>query len=244
LLAGVRVYGVDVHIGSQITDLAPFERAFGRVRDLVRVLRAEGHAIDRLDIGGGLGVPYGDRSGEQRIPPSPEEYAAMVRRLVDPLGVSLIVEPGRAVAANAGVLVSRVLYVKEGEARTFLILDAGMNDLLRPALYNAFHEIVPIAPRAGAPRSYDVVGPVCETGDRFAIARALNPLQPGDLVSFMTAGAYGAVLSSQYNSRPLVPEVLVDGARWAIIRRRPNFDDMVNAEQNPVWKTVAEQRAG
>ncbi len=240
LLAGVRVCGVDVHIGSQITDLAPFERAFGRVRDLVRVLRAEGHAIDRLDIGGGLGVPYGDRSGEQRIPPSPEEYAAMVRRVVDPLGVSLIVEPGRAIAANAGVLVSRVLYVKEGEARTFLILDAGMNDLLRPALYNAFHEIVPIAPRAGAPRSYDVVGPVCETGDRFAIARALNPIQSGDLVSFMTAGAYGAVLSSQYNSRPLVPEVLVDGARWAIIRRRPNFDDMVNAEQNPVWKTVAD----
>jgi diaminopimelate decarboxylase len=234
-LKGVKVCGVDVHIGSQIADLAPFERAFLRVAELVTSLRADGHAIERLDLGGGLGVPYGDPEAEPCEPPSPDDYAAMVRRIMAPLGVRLILEPGRLIAANAGALIARVLYVKEGEQRPFLILDAGMNDLLRPALYGAFHEILAVAQRPGATREYDVVGPVCETGDRFAKARALPPLEAGDLVAFMTAGAYGAALSSQYNSRPLAPEVLVDGARHAVIRRRPAYDEMVAAERNPVW---------
>lgn len=234
-LKGVRVAGVDVHIGSQITDLEPFERAFSRIADLVKTLRADGHAIERLDLGGGLGVPYGDRTEPPGDPPSPDDYAAMVKRIAAPLGVKLVLEPGRLIAANAGALVARVLYVKEGEGGPFLILDAGMNDLLRPALYGAFHEIIPVSPRPGEARAYDVVGPVCETGDRFAKARTLAPLESGDLVAFMTAGAYGAVLSSQYNSRPLAPEVLVDGARFAVIRRRPAYDDMVAAERDPVW---------
>jgi len=233
-LKGVKVCGVDVHIGSQITELGPFERAFSRVGDLVAALRADGCPIERLDIGGGLGVPYGDPGSAS--PPSPDEFAAMVQRKIAPLKLSLIVEPGRAVAANAGVLVSRVIYMKEGEARTFLILDAGMNDLIRPALYDAYHEIVPVALRNGPARAVDVVGPVCETGDRFARARVLPPLLPGDLVAFMTAGAYGAVLSSQYNSRPLIPEILVDGERWAVIRRRPDYDAMVAGERDPVWR--------
>jgi diaminopimelate decarboxylase len=234
-LKGVRVEGVDVHIGSQITDLAPFERAFQRVAELVTSLRADGHAIARLDLGGGLGVPYGDPAAGAADPPSPDDYAAMVKRIASPLGVKLVLEPGRLITANAGALVARVLYVKEGEDRAFLILDAGMNDLLRPALYGAFHEIVAVAPRPGEARAYDVVGPVCETGDRFAEARMLPPLQAGDLVAFMTAGAYGAVLSSTYNSRALAPEVMVDGGRFAIVRRRVTYDDMVAAERNPAW---------
>lgn len=234
-LKGVRVEGVDVHIGSQISDLAPFERAFRRVAELVKSLRSDGHAINRLDLGGGLGVPYGDPAAEASDLPSPDDYAAMVKRIAAPLGVKLVLEPGRLIAANAGALIARVLYVKEGEDRAFLILDAGMNDLLRPALYSAYHEIVAVAPRPGDARVYDVVGPVCETGDRFAKARMLPPVEAGDLVAFMTAGAYGAVLSSAYNSRPLAPEALVDGGRFAVIRRRPSYDDMVAAERNPVW---------
>ncbi len=235
-LKNVKVVGVDVHIGSQITDLGPFERAFARVGDLVQALRADGHGILRLDLGGGLGVPYGDPDAEIQNPPSPEDYAAMVRRVTAPLGVTLILEPGRAIAANAGVLVARVLYVKKGERRDFLILDAGMNDLIRPALYDAFHEIAAVEPRKGALREYDVVGPVCETGDRFARARALPPMAAGDLVALMSAGAYGAVLSSQYNSRALAPEVMVNGARWAIVRRRPDHDAMVESERDPEWR--------
>ncbi len=231
----VKVCGVDVHIGSQIAALAPFERAFLRVAELVRTLRSDGHAIERLDLGGGLGVPYGDLESAAADPPLPAEYAAMVKRIAGPLGVKLILEPGRLIAANAGALIARVLYVKEGEARPFLILDAGMNDLIRPALYGAFHEILPVRPRGGATRAYEVVGPVCETGDRFALARALPPFAAGDLAAFMTAGAYGAVLSSQYNSRPLTPEVMVDGARYGLIRRRPTYDDMVAAERAPNW---------
>ncbi len=236
-LKNVKAVGVDVHIGSQITDLAPFERAFTRVADLVTALRADGHAIGRLDLGGGLGVSYGDPAAPADIP-SPEDYAAMVKPLVTTLGVALIFEPGRVIAANAGVLIARVLYVKEGEAGRFLILDAGMNDLLRPALYGAYHEILAVEPRDGPLRDYDVVGPVCETGDRFAKARRLPPLAAGDLVALMTAGAYGAVLSSQYNSRPLVAETMIDGARWALIRRRPDFDAMVAAERDPVWRGI------
>ncbi len=234
-LKGVRVEGVDIHIGSQISDLAPFERAFRRVAELVTALRADGHAVNRLDLGGGLGVPYGDPAADRGDPPSPDDYAAMVKRVTAPLGVKLVLEPGRLIAANAGALVARVLFIKEGEGRTFLILDAGMNDLLRPALYGAFHELVAVAPRAGEARAYDVVGPVCETGDRFAKARILPPLEAGDLVAFMSAGAYGAVLSSSYNTRPLAPEVLVDGGRYAVIRRRPSYDDMVAEERHPAW---------
>ncbi len=237
-LQSIRIVGVDVHIGSQITDLGPFERAFARVAELVTSLRADGHTIERLDLGGGLGVPYGDPASSLPDPPSPEEYAAMVRRISAPLGVKLILEPGRLIAANAGILVARVIYVKEGVANPFLILDAGMNDLLRPALYGAWHTVAAVAPRAGALREYDIVGPVCETGDRFAKARAMTEMQAGDLVAFMTAGAYGAVLSSQYNSRPLIPEVMVDGARYAIVRRRPDFEAMLAAERDPEWTAL------
>lgn len=231
-LGGIGIKGVDVHIGSQISDLAPFERAFMRVADLVRALRADGHPIGRLDLGGGLGIPYGDEGD----PPHPDDYAKLIRPIAAPLGVQLIFEPGRMIVGNAGILVSRVLYVKPGEAKEFLIIDAGMNDLIRPALYDAFHAIEPVRPRAGARRDYDVVGPVCETGDRFAKSRALAPIEAGDLVAVMSAGAYCAVQASQYNSRPLVPEVLVSGARYAIIRRRPTFDEMVEAERSPDWR--------
>lgn len=231
-LPGVAARGVDVHIGSQISDLAPFEKAFERVADLVRDLRADGCQIDRLDLGGGLGVPYGDKG----TPPHPDDYAALIRRIAAPLGVQLIFEPGRMIVGNAGVLVSRVVHVKDGEAKKFLIVDAAMNDLIRPALYDAYHAIESVRPRAGSVQSYDVVGPVCETGDRFARGRDLPPMKAGDLVIFGTAGAYGAVQASQYNTRPLVPEVLVNGARYAVIRRRPDYDEMVKSERDPQWR--------
>lgn len=233
-MTGIAVKGVDVHIGSQISDLAPFEAAFRRVGDLVLALRADGCAIDRVDLGGGLGIPYGD----QPDPPHPYDYAAVVRRIAAPLNVELIFEPGRMIVGNAGVLVSRALYVKEGEAKRFLIVDAAMNDLIRPALYDAYHAIEPVRLRDGPLRDFDVVGPVCETGDRFAKSRALPAIEAGDLVAFMSAGAYGAVQASQYNSRALVPEVLVSGARFAVIRRRPSFDAMVAGERNPEWRST------
>ncbi|MFZ5616040.1 MAG: diaminopimelate decarboxylase [Pseudomonadota bacterium] len=233
-LRGVAIKGVDVHIGSQISELAPFERAFMRVADLVRDLRKDGHPIERVDLGGGLGIPYGDKPE----PPHPDEYARLIRRIAAPLGVELIFEPGRMIVGNAGILVARVLYVKEGESRRFLIVDAAMNDLIRPALYDAWHAIEPVRGRAGEKIAYDVVGPVCESGDRFAKARMLAPMKDGDLVAFMSAGAYGAVQASQYNSRPLTPEVLISGARFAIIRRRPDYDAMLAAERNPVWAAL------
>lgn len=236
-LQGIEIKGVDVHIGSQISELAPFASAFERVAGLVRDLRADGHRIERLDLGGGLGISYGDAMN----PPHPDEYAKLIRRIAKPLGVRLIFEPGRMIVGNAGVLVSRALYVKEGEANRFLIVDAGMNDLIRPALYDAYHAIEPVRRREGAPRAFDVVGPVCETGDRFAKSRLLSPIEAGDLVAFMSAGAYGAAQSSQYNSRPFAPEVLVSGARRAIIRRRPNYDAMVAPERNPEWKEIKER---
>lgn len=234
-LPHIEVVGVDVHIGSQITELAPFEAAFRKVADLVRTLRASDCNIERLDLGGGLGVPYDADAG--KAPPAPADYAAMIRPIAEPLGVRLVFEPGRMIVGNAGVLVSRVIHVKDGAEKRFLILDAAMNDLMRPALYDAHHEIVPVAePAANAARSpYDVVGPVCETGDLFARARALPPLADGDLAAFMTAGAYGASLSSEYNTRPLAPEVLVDGARHAVIRRRPTFEEMTARETIPDW---------
>ncbi|MEQ1931211.1 MAG: diaminopimelate decarboxylase [Parvularculaceae bacterium] len=229
-LPGIDIKGVDLHIGSQVTDLQPFRLAFARIAELVRALRADGHAIERLDVGGGLGVPYGDNGD----PPGPEEYAAVLREIAGPLGVKLIVEPGRLIAANAGVLVSRVLYVKTGAERRILIVDAGMNDLIRPALYDAYHAIEPVRRIPGAALLvYDVVGPVCESSDRFAAARTLPELREGDLIAFMTAGAYGASQSSEYNSRPLAPEVLVNGARFAVIRRRPSVDEMMARESIP-----------
>ena len=233
-LGGVDIRGVDVHIGSQISDLAPFERAFERVGDLVRALRNDGHSIGRIDLGGGLGVPYGDRED----PPHPDDYAKLIRRLTATLDVELIFEPGRMIVGNAGVLVSRVIYVKEGEFKRFAIVDAGMNDLIRPALYDAYHAIEPVRVRPGEAQIYDVVGPVCESGDRFARARSLPPLAAGDLVIFKTAGAYGAVQSSQYNSRPLAPEALVNGSSFAVIRRRPSYEEIIACEREPVWKEL------
>ncbi|MBB4285001.1 diaminopimelate decarboxylase [Roseospira goensis] len=231
---GIALKGVALHIGSQILDLAPFEAAFLRVRDLVALLRADGVAVERLDLGGGLGVPY--HAGDE-TPPPPTAYAEVVRRTVGDLGCALTIEPGRAIAGNAGVLLSRVIYLKEGITRAFAIVDAAMNDLMRPALYDAWHDIRPVrAPSAGTEtRLLDVVGPVCESGDTFARDRTLPPLVAGDLVAFMTAGAYGAVMANQYNGRPLVPEVLVDGDRFHVVRRRPSLDDLAALEDLPPW---------
>jgi diaminopimelate decarboxylase len=233
-LKGIAIVGIDVHIGSQITDLAPFEAAFRRVGELVQTLRADGHAIARLDLGGGLGVPYIE---DNQPPPDPTAYGAMVTRVTKDLGCRLIFEPGRLIAANAGVLVTRVIYVKRGDAKTFLIVDAGMNDLIRPALYDSHHEIVPLRePVPGAERvKYDVVGPVCETSDLFAGARALPELKPGDLVAIQSAGAYGAVMASSYNARPPAAEVLVRGAEWAIVRARLTHEQLIAQDHIPDW---------
>lgn len=231
-LPGIKVVGVDVHIGSQIADLAPFEAAFTRVRDLISELRADGHTIDRLDLGGGLGIPYGDGTS----PPLPAEYGAMIKKITAPLNLRLVFEPGRMIVGNAGILLARVVYVKKAENRRFLILDSGMNDLIRPALYDAHHAIWPIRePDSQTTHAYDVVGPVCETGDRFALARNLPEISQGDLVAFLSAGAYGAVQASQYNTRPLVPEVLVRGSEYAVIRHRPSFDEMIALEHKADW---------
>lgn len=220
------------HIGSQITDLAPLEAAFGLLRKLTETLRQQGLTVTRIDLGGGLGVPY---TGGARIA-SPADYADMVARVLDGLDVEAAFEPGRLLAANAGVLLSRVIQITErADGRRFLVLDAAMNDLMRPAMYDAFHEVKPVVPREGAGIAYDIVGPVCETGDTFARDRSLPPLQAGDLVVFTGAGAYGAVMSSEYNSRPLVPEVLVDGDRWAVVRVRPTYEEMLARETTAEW---------
>ncbi|MGR3485747.1 MAG: diaminopimelate decarboxylase [Paracoccaceae bacterium] len=242
-LPGLKVVGLDVHIGSQLTELAPFEAAYRKVADLARALRADGHDIARLDLGGGLGIPY---ARDNAVPPAPAEYGDMVRRTVGDLGCEIEIEPGRLIAGNAGLLLSRVLYLKEGDGRDFLILDAAMNDLLRPAMYDAHHDIVPLVqPSPGAPRrDFDVVGPVCESGDTFAKARPLPPLSQGDLVAFRSAGAYGAVMASEYNSRPLVPEVLVDGDQFAVIRGRPTFDEMLARDTLPPWMAEGRPERG
>jgi diaminopimelate decarboxylase len=233
-LKGIEIVGIDVHIGSQLTELAPFETAFRRIGGLVQLLRADGHNISRLDLGGGLGVPY---ENNNEPPPDPVAYGAMVQRVTKDLGCRLIFEPGRLIAANAGVLVSRVIYVKQGDAKHFLIIDAGMNDLLRPALYDAWHEIVTVTePKPGAARvTYDVVGPVCETSDQFAAARSLPPLKDGDLVAILSAGAYGAVMASAYNARPPAPEVLVKGAEWAIVAPRQTHEQLIAQDRIPAW---------
>ncbi|WP_299968443.1 diaminopimelate decarboxylase [uncultured Roseobacter sp.] len=233
-MEGLEVIGIDVHIGSQLTDLTPFEVAYSKVAELTEVLRGDGHEIRRLDLGGGLGIPY---ARDNQAPPLPSDYGALVKRTLGHLGCEIEIEPGRLIAGNAGLLVSEVIYVKSGEDRDFLILDAAMNDLIRPAMYEAYHDIVPvIEPAPGTPpATYDVVGPVCESGDTFAKGREMPPVAPGDLVAFRSAGAYGAVMSSEYNSRPLIPEVLVKEDQFAVIRRRPTFDEMIKRDTIPQW---------
>ena len=233
-MKGLEVVGIDVHIGSQLTQLEPFRQAYEKVAALTEELRADGHDIRRLDLGGGLGIPY-TRSNE--APPLPLEYGAMIRETLGHLGCEIEIEPGRLVAGNAGIMVASVIYVKEGEGRNFLILDAAMNDLIRPAMYDAHHDIVPVTePHPGElPAVYDIVGPVCETGDTFARARDMAALEAGDLVAFRSAGAYGAVMASEYNSRPLIPEVLVRGDQFAVIRARPTLEEMLERDSIPVW---------
>ena len=228
----IETVGVACHIGSQITDLAPLEQAFRKMRALVERLRARGLPVRRLDLGGGLGVPYFN----QPEPPPPSAFAAMVERVLAGLDIELAFEPGRVIAANAGVLVSQVIHVyQRPEGRRFVVLDAAMNDLIRPAMYDAFHDLRPVKAGDADLALYDVVGPVCETGDTFARDRPLAPVAAGDLVAFMSAGAYGAVMSSEYNTRPLVPEVLVRGDRFAVVRRRPTYDEMLAREPVADW---------
>ncbi|MEZ5750738.1 MAG: diaminopimelate decarboxylase [Paracoccaceae bacterium] len=233
-LPGLQVIGIDMHIGSQLTDLAPFEAAYTKMADLVRTLRADGHTIERLDLGGGLGIPY-TRSNE--APPLPLDYGAMVKRVLGDLDCEIEIEPGRLISGNAGVLVTEVIYRKKAEEREFLIVDAAMNDLVRPAMYGAHHDIEPLVEATpGEPLvPVDIVGPVCESGDTFARQRPLPLMQAGDLIAFRSAGAYGAVMSSEYNSRPLIPEVLVSGDHFAVIRPRPSYDEMINRDRIPDW---------
>ncbi|HEV8035722.1 diaminopimelate decarboxylase [Yoonia sp.] len=233
-MPGLKVVGIDVHIGSQLTELAPFEAAYNKVAELTEQLRADGHEITRLDLGGGLGIPYA-RSNE--APPLPTDYGALIQRTVGHLGCEIEIEPGRLISGNAGLMVSKVIYVKSGEDREFLILDGAMNDLIRPAMYDAWHDIIPVneAPAGALPAKYDIVGPVCESGDTFAKGREMPPVKAGDLVAFRSAGAYGAVMSSEYNSRPLIPEVLVDGDQFAVIRPRPTYEEMIARDIVPAW---------
>lgn len=230
--AHLKPQGLAVHIGSQIRDLGPLEEAFRRTRALAERLRGQGHSVTHLDLGGGLGIPY----FHEPEPPPPAEYAAMVKRVFDGFDAHLAFEPGRLIAGNAGVLISRVIRYQERPDRRILVLDAAMNDLIRPAMYEAYHDVKPVrAPNTGAQEAVDIVGPICETGDTFARNRAMAPLQPGDLVAFLTAGAYGATMSSTYNSRALVPEVLVKGDRFEIIRRRVEIEEQIDLETLPSW---------
>ncbi|MET0631030.1 MAG: diaminopimelate decarboxylase [Xanthobacteraceae bacterium] len=233
-LPGLKVTGVDMHIGSQITELEPFDDAFALLSDFVRALRADGHAISHVDLGGGLGIPYRE---DNEPPPHPEAYAAIVKRATRDLGCTLIFEPGRLIVGNAGILVTRVLYLKRGEAKTFVIVDAGMNDLIRPTLYEAHHDIRPVRePRAGARRVVaDVVGPVCESGDFLALDRDMPEPQPSDLLAVMSAGAYGAVLAGTYNTRALIAEVLVREGEWALVRPRLEVAELIALDRLPPW---------
>jgi diaminopimelate decarboxylase len=233
-LPGLRVTGVDVHIGSQITDLGPMEAAFRILTDFVHELRADGHAINHVDFGGGLGIPYYE---DRAAPPEPVAYAAMVKRVAHNLGCRLMFEPGRMIVGNAGILVARVIHVKRGAAKTFVVIDAAMNDLIRPTLYEAYHEILPVQePRPGTPlATADVVGPVCETGDYLALDRQLPELASGDLIAIMTAGAYGAVQSGTYNTRALVPEVLVRGEQFSVVRPRVEVEQLIALDRIAPW---------
>ena len=233
-LPGIKVRGVDVHIGSQITDLAPMEVAFRLLADFVTVLRGDGHTISHVDVGGGLGIPYYE---DREVPPEPAAYAAMVKRVTHNLGCTLMFEPGRLIVGNAGILVARVVYVKHGDGKNFVIIDAAMNDLIRPTLYEAYHEILPVqAPAEDASMIVaDVVGPVCETGDYLALDRKLPLPKPGDLIAVMTAGAYGAVQAGTYNTRALVPEVLVNGNQYAVVRPRVEVEDLIALDKTAPW---------
>jgi diaminopimelate decarboxylase len=233
-LDGIRVTAVDMHIGSQITELRPFEDAFGLLSDFVRTLRADGHRIEHIDLGGGLGIPYRNNN---EPPPHPEAYADVVKRATRELDCWLILEPGRLLVGNAGILVMRVLYVKHGEGKTFVVVDAGMNDLIRPTLYEAHHEILPVKERSpgAAQRIVDVVGPVCESGDFLALDRDMVEPAPGDLLVAMSAGAYGAVQAGTYNTRPLVPEVMVQDTQWAVVRPRIEVEHLIGIDRLPSW---------
>jgi diaminopimelate decarboxylase len=233
-LPGLKVTGVDMHIGSQITELEPYDASIERLVALVGDLRGDGHHIEHVDLGGGLGIPYRE---DNTPPPHPEDYAAVVKRHTKDLGAKLIFEPGRLIAGNAGILVTQVIYVKEGEGRTFVILDAAMNDLIRPTLYDAYHAVRPVKePVPGAAMiTADLVGPVCETGDYLALERDMPPAASGDLLAVMSAGAYGAVQAGTYNSRLLVPEVLVDGDRFAVVRPRPSYEALLGLDAVPDW---------
>jgi diaminopimelate decarboxylase len=235
ILPGVEAVGVDVHIGSQIGDLAPMRAAFEKTVGLVKFLRDAGHDLKRIDLGGGLGIPYRDSD----TPAPPSDYAQMIREVTEGLGLQVILEPGRVIAGNAGVMVTEALYHKVAPDRTFLIVDAGMNDLMRPALYQAHHDIIPLnEPGSETPiTTYDIVGPICESTDKFAAKRDMPEIAPGERIAFMSSGAYGGVLSSQYNARPLVAEVLVDDDQFAVVRRRPSFEQMIELEQMPDWLT-------
>jgi diaminopimelate decarboxylase len=235
-LPGIDVVGVDVHIGSQLTKLDPFRIAFGRVATLIDELRAQGIDIRRADLGGGLGIVY-NRQSNSEAPPDPHAYAAVVREVFGPLNVQVMFEPGRFLVGNAGLLIGRVIYVKTADEKTFCIIDAAMNDLIRPTLYDAWHDVQPVREPnpADQPVTVDVVGPVCETGDLLAADRSLPPMQSGDLLAIRSAGAYAAVMASTYNARPLVPEVLVHGGEFAVVRRRPSYEDMMRLEALPPW---------
>jgi len=230
-LPGIKVQGVDVHIGSQLTQLEPFAQAYQRIAELVNDLRADGHEISVIDVGGGLGITYQDE-----IIPSKEDYADMVNNVLGHLGCKIVIEPGRSLLGNAGILVSSVVFVKNGEERQFLMLDAGMNDLIRPSMYEAYHQINKVTQNDSSElKTYDVVGPVCETGDTFAKARKVHAAEQGDLIAIMSSGAYGAVMSSTYNTRMLAPEVMVKGDEFAVIRQRPSYDEVINADLVPSW---------
>ncbi len=233
-LRGLAIIGVDTHIGSQITELEPFDNATQLLAELARDLMADGYRLRHMDLGGGLGIPYRE---EDPPPPDPRAYAEVIGRHTKNLGLKLIFEIGRMIAGNAGILVTRVIYVKQGEGKTFLVVDAGMNDLIRPTLYDAHHDIKPVVEPAPDARSVvaDVVGPVCESGDYLAHDRALPPLREGDLLAVMTAGAYGAVQSGTYNTRPLVPEVMVNGADYAVVRPRPSYEELIGLDTLPHW---------
>ena len=233
-LPAIDVAGIDMHIGSQITELEPFAKAFKLMGELTEELRSDGHNIRHLDLGGGLGVPY---RGTNDVPPHPDEYAAMVKKTLGHLNLKFVLEPGRMIVGNAGVLVSRVIYVKDGTETHFVIQDAAMNDLIRPTLYDAYHEIVPVAePAGGEPMMADVVGPVCESGDYLAKGRRLPRVEAGDLLATMTAGAYGAVQAGSYNTRPLVPEVLVKGGKWALVRPRQSYEELIGMDRLASWQ--------
>ena len=233
-MEAIDVVGIDVHIGSQLTDLEPFRLAYKKVAELTKVLRQDGHNIRRLDLGGGLGIPY---ENSNQSPPTPEDYAKVIHETVGDLDCEIEIEPGRLLAGNAGLMVSSVIYNKSGEGRDFMIVDAAMNDLIRPAMYEAYHEIIPVIESTGSSeiKDYDIVGPVCETGDTFANKRALTPVADGEMVAFRSAGAYGAVMASEYNTRPLIPEILVYGDQFSIIRDRPSIEAIIKRDIIPDW---------